>query len=336
MILRPLNDPALENSLATLSPDGVTRFVLAPRGAPEAIRGVLINGSRAVCRMRANHALAPVETLVLGRALLCAGLMACGLKDEGSIALRIDGDGPAEGLTAEGRITGPAAGAPGAAPTAEPVATTGVVMVRGHLFKNPIPFPELPERLGSADLFGRGALTVTRFAGAAGTPFSGSVTLKGSGIASNLASYYHESEQTRTALDSGIQFDREGRPRGAGALLLQALPGADPDFVGAVEDAMSGLPPLGLWFSQGGTRADFVGSMFGRFGARMTDELGFSFSCPCSRERFGSYLAALDRASLADLAERGPWPVETVCHQCASRYHFERAEVEAMLAARGA
>lgn len=332
MILRPLNDPALETSLSTLSPDGVTRFTLAPPGAPEAIRGVLINGSRAVCQMRANHGLGPVETLVLGRALLCAGLMACGLKDQGSIAMRIDGDGPAEGLMAEGRIS---MGSAGTSDTST-MAGAAAVSVRGHLFQNPIPFPEMPEKLGTTALFGRGALTVTRFAGAAGMPFSGSVALKGSGIASNLATYYHESEQTRTALDAGLQFDKEGRPRGAGALFLQALPGADPDFVGRVEDSMSGLPPLGLWFSQGGSRTDFIGSLFDRFGARLTDELRFAFSCPCSRERFGSYLAALDRASLSELAEHGPWPVETLCHQCASRYHFDRAEMEAMLAARGA
>lgn len=319
MKAKPLGDPALESALAALSPDGISFFTLAHRpGAPESLRGILIHGSRAVAQMKANHGLGPVEALVLGRACLCAGLMASMLKDEGAVSLRIDGDGPAEGLSAEGRR-----------------GDDGRVMVRGRLFQNPIPFTGAPGSLATEALFGRGALTVTRFLNDAGKPFSGSVLLKGTGIASNLASYYMESEQTRTAIDAGIRFDREGRPVGAGALLLQALPGADPEFVAEVESSMPGLPPPGLWFSQGGARGDFVRGLFGRFGAAIVGEAGFSFACPCSRERFAGYLGSLDEASLRDLAEKGPWPVETLCHQCSSTYQFGQAEILAMLEARG-
>lgn len=314
MIRRALNDPSLENALSVMTPDGATYFTVAPPGSPAALRGIILHGTRAIVQLRVNHDLGPIETLLLGKACLCAGLMAAVLKDTGAVSMRIDGDGPADGLSAEGRRS-----------------ESGTISVRGRLFLNPIPFTVPPETLESASLFGRGSLTITRFANDAGRPFSGTVSLGTGGIAKNLVRYFLESEQTKTALDAGIQFDREGRPRGAGALFLQALPGADPEFIAAVEDAMSGLPPLGLWFAEGGTRTEFVRSLYGKFGALVVGESGFRFDCPCSKERFGSYLAALDSKSLHGLAETGPWPVETVCHQCNSVYRFEREEIVAML-----
>ena len=76
MIRKAIDNPALELHLSTLSPDGVTLFSLGPRRAEMQMRGVLIHGSRAVCQMRANHGLGPLETMALGKGLLCAGLMA--------------------------------------------------------------------------------------------------------------------------------------------------------------------------------------------------------------------------------------------------------------------
>ena len=46
-------------------------------------------------------------------------------------------------------------------------------------------------------------------------------------IVIDLAEYFLISEQTPAVVSLSIQFDREGRVIGAGALFLQNLPGAD-------------------------------------------------------------------------------------------------------------
>jgi len=316
MIRKAINDPALELHLSTLAPDGTTWFSLRPRGTGIQMRGVLIHGSRAVCQMRANHGLGPVETMALGKGLLCAGLMAALLKDAGSIMLRIDGTGPAEGLSTEG--------------TRMP---DGTIHARGRLFRNPFPREAL-ESEAAIDLFGPGALTVTRIDGNS-KPFVGSIPLRTGSINKDLTHYFFESEQTRTAIDSGIYFTKEGSPWGAGALLLQALPGADDVFLTAVESRLSSLPPLGLWFSGGGTRDNLISSIFGEFGARRTAESGFSFDCPCSRARFLGHIASLDKALVEDILENGPWPLETVCHYCSSTYLFDREDLSGLLSRSG-
>ncbi|MCE1196843.1 Hsp33 family molecular chaperone HslO [bacterium] len=315
MIRKALNDPALERHLSTLAPDGVTWFSLGPVGGAIQMRGVLIHGSRAVCQARANHGLGPLETLLLGKGLLCAGLMAALLKDPGSLMLRIDGSGPAEGMSAEGMRL-----------------PTGAIGARGRLFRLPLPAEALAAE-STVDLFGPGALTVTRIEGDS-KPFVGSVALRAGNLNKDLVHYFYESEQTRTAIDSGVYFSKEGIPHGAGALLLQSLPGAEDAFVASVESALASLPPLGLWFSEGGTRDGLVAAIFGGLGAARTAEAGFAFDCPCSGARFIEHIAHLDAAIVADILERGPWPLETHCHYCSSTYAFSKPELEAALAKR--
>jgi molecular chaperone Hsp33 len=164
-----------------------------------------------------------------------------------------------------------------------------------------------------------------------GLPFVGSVPLRSGNLNRDLPFYFLESEQTRTAVDLGIYFLEDGRLYGAGALLLQALPGADDSFVSAVEASLSALPPLGLWFSEGGTRENLIKQIFGRFGARTTREAGVNFDCPCGAGRFLDHIAALDSTTVSDILAKGPWPLETTCHYCASTYRFDKETLEKRL-----
>ena len=56
--------------------DRLYNFLLADG----AIRGAILNGTRMINEMRVNHELGILETLVLGRAYLGAGLMSANLK----------------------------------------------------------------------------------------------------------------------------------------------------------------------------------------------------------------------------------------------------------------
>jgi molecular chaperone Hsp33 len=307
MIQVPLGDPELEARLASLAPDGISVFTLGGGR----VRGALLHGTRMVNAMRANHGLGPLETLALGRAYLCAGLLGSNLKGEDYLVLRVDGDGPAEGFSVEARADG---------------------SVRGWLFRSPIPAEGRPD---PAALFGSGTLSVSRFAADRPHPFTGTVELRTGSLAQDLAWYQLESEQTRTAFDASIEFDRSGRAVGAAALFLQALPGADETFLDRVEAAVPALPSLGAHFASGRGADELLESALRELFPETLGAKPVAFACPCSRERFETYLRSATRDLLEDLISNGPWPVETVCHNCASSYRFEKAELESMLAARG-
>jgi molecular chaperone Hsp33 len=305
MIRVPI-DRELEARISALPADGITIFTLGGGR----VRGALLSGTRMVNEMRANHALGSLETMALGRAYLAAALLGTTIKGGDRLVLRVDGDGPAEGFSVE---------------------VTSDSSVRGRLFRAPIEIGTNSGNLEKLSLFGSGALTMTRFAEDRPQPFVGRVALKTGRLAEDLAAYYLESEQTRTAFDLGIEFDREGTAAGAGALYFQALPGADEDFLARVEDAIPGLPPLGRYFSEGGARTAFIENFLQPLFPEIIGEKGAAFSCSCSRERFASFLGSSNRELLVELATVGPWPVETVCHNCASAYRFSKDEIQDML-----
>jgi molecular chaperone Hsp33 len=322
MIRQPIDDTELLAQLSGLEADGLSIFTLGGSEGPSGgeARGAIVNASRLVNEMRANHGLGILETLILGQAYIAALLMASALKDRDSISIRVDCSGPAKGLSVEGSNR----------PAAENDGAGQQLSVHGSLFEEHIPLDRPLESFDTAPFFGSGSLTVTRFIEGAPRPFSGGVPLKSGRLAEDLASYYLESEQTRTALSLSIQFDSRGRAVGAGGLSVQALPGARPDFMDRVEAALVGSGPIGKRFSTGASRSSLLASCFGpgeSMGLLLREALPVSFDCDCSRERFEGILRAASPELLAELASKGPWPVEMVCHNCGSKYEFTRDEI---------
>lgn len=323
MIHAPLNDPVLEDHLASLPPDALGLFTLSsptgPRGGD--LRGAVLQGTALVAAMRANHGLGILETLILGQAYLAAALMGSTMKGKDRVSLRLDCEGPARGFSVEGRARTNAQG-------------TKRVEVRGYLLEDPIPIEVPPESFDPSPYIGQGNLTVTRFIAGTPRPFSGAVKLVSGRLAEDLAHYYLASEQTQTAFSLGLSFDKAGRLAGAGALFLQALPGAGEDFVSRAEAGLLGLPSLGPWFGAAKSSQDLLDLAFHDLGLTSFESLEVGFACDCSRERFGAFIGNSGPELLEDLVTKGPWPVVTTCHNCASTYEFPKEELEGMLARR--
>jgi molecular chaperone Hsp33 len=325
MIHASLNDPVLEAQLQSLSPDSLGIFTLSSPSGPAGgdLRGAVIHGTRLVAAMRANHGLGVLETLILGQAYLAAALMGSTLKGEDKVSLRLDCEGPARGYSVEGRARTDEEG-------------RKKIGVRGYLLEDPIPVSAPLDSFDTAPFIGQGSLTVTRFIAGSPRPFSGAVKLSTGRLAEDLAWYYLSSEQTQTAFSLGLSFDTSGRLSGAGGIFLQALPGAQADFVSRAEAGLLGLPSLGPWFGSGKTSADLLDLAFHAQGLARLETHEVAFSCDCSRERFASFIANSGPELLTDLVENGPWPTLTTCHNCGSVYSFPKDELLAMAAARKA
>lgn len=306
MITAPINDAELEARLGAMAADGMTIFLLGDG----ALRGAFFHGTHFVNRMRAQHRLGVLETLVLGQASLAGALLIPTMKGRDRAVFRYDTNGPAAGFSVEADSTG---------------------FVRGFLLQDPIPVDGPLESWDLAPFFGDGTLTVTRFPEGRTEPMNGVVEIKHRNIAKDLAEYFLRSEQTKTAFNTGIQFDKEGRVIGAGALYLQTMPGADEELVLAAEQAFAAAPSLGAWFAEGGDRDDVIHGLFRGMKPASVLERSVVYDCPCSREGFAAHLARLDRRELEEFSTTGPDPLEIVCHNCGSVYRYSRDEIKAML-----
>lgn len=271
------------------------------------VRGALLHAGRLVREMRANHELGPLETLVLGHAYIGAALLSANLKGQDRVKLQVQCGGPVRGLNAEATASGE---------------------VRGYLSRVPIPAagPVDPEDL--SPLFGLGVLTLTRYLQDAKQPFSGQVALEPASLAGNLANYFLVSEQTASSFHLSVRLDSRGEVLGAGGLFLQVMPGTEERTLARLESLVRELPSLGAAFAAGRTAVDLLRECFGPFDPLLLGSRRVSFMCHCSAQRFGRFLGALPREELADILDKGPFPVVTTCFNCNSSYSFSRAQIE--------
>jgi molecular chaperone Hsp33 len=257
--------------------------------------------------MRANHELGILETLVLGRAYLAAGLMAADLKGNDRISIKIDCTGPIKGLLVE---------------------ANAFAEVRGFLKNVPIPIHKPMENFDLSPFFGAGFISVTRYLVDAKQPFTGKVEIKFGNIAQDLANYYLTSEQIPTAFNLSIKFDKEGQVTGAGGLLLQAMPEARDDLTTDLEQRVLNLPSLGAVFTADKEPETLVREIFGAYSPRFLADRRIEFMCHCNREKIRSLLMLLPIDELKDLRDKGPHPAEIRCHHCNTVYHFSRDDIQ--------
>jgi molecular chaperone Hsp33 len=271
------------------------------------VRGALLHSGRLIGEMRANHELGPLETLVLGHAYIGAALLSVNLKGDDRLKLQVQCSGPARGFSVEANAFGE---------------------VRGYLAEVPIPAEAPVDPADLSPLYGEGILTVTRTLGGAKQPFSGQVALERRGLAESLTHYFLASEQAGSVFQLSVRLDSRGEVLGAGGLFLQVLPGAEPDTVDRLEELARGLPSVGAAFAGGLPAEDLVAEWFAPMNPLLLGNRRVAFMCHCSAQRFGRFLGVLPREELADMLEKGPFPVVTTCSNCNSRYSFGRGEIE--------
>ena len=298
---KPYGD-TLKEQLKAGARDRLHTFLLADG----AVRGVIMNGTRMVNEMRANHDLGILETLVLGRAYLGAGLMSASLKSNDRIAIQFDCSGPIKGLVVEANAFGE---------------------VRGYLKNVPIPIDKPMEDFDLSPFFGAGFLSVSKYLEDAKHPFTGKVMLKYGNIAKDLANYYLTSEQIPTAFNLSIKFDKTGRVTGAGAVFLQAMPGASEDLAAGLEERVVNLPSLGKAFTADIDPETLIDEVFRKYSPRFLADHRIEFMCHCNQNRVRSLLMLLPVTDLKAIRDNGPFPVEMRCHFCNTAYHFTEKDI---------
>ncbi len=306
MLLAPLDDPALHEHFGFVTPDGIDVFLL--EGG--LLRGSLLHGTRLVNHLRANHVLGILETLILGHAAIAAGLLTAMMKGEDRIAIALTCTGAVRGLSVESSANG---------------------AIRGYLKRNPIPLTAPPADLDTAPYIVSGTLSVTKHLHGAPGAYTGHVGLRTGAIAADLAHYFLVSEQMPTSFSLSVYFDARGRATGAAGLFLQLFPGVRPERIERIEDRVRTLPSLGRHFAYGGTAAELVEGELGDFGPVPIGRREVRFECPCSRDRFARSLSSLAGAEARSIRAEGPFPLETVCHNCGTRYAFSREEIASLM-----
>lgn len=253
-------------------------------------RASVIHNPMAVRSAHERHGLDPLRTLMLGRALAGASLMASFLKGEERVVIVAEGDGQVKTVYAEALQVGE---------------------VRGYAVNN-----KAPEE-GRQSPIGEGLLKVQRVLYGKQEPVTGIVELQRGDIASDLSHYLTQSEQIPSTFMFDMSFDEHDVPKQSVGLLMQAMPGARPEDIFKVYDTLDYLDRLTEFADKGYTPEDILRQVMPG-DIDVLSSTPVDFFCRCSLDRFKSILLTIGYEEVSAMQAEGQ--NELSCQYCNEKY----------------
>ena len=271
--------------------------------------GVACNTTELVTEACRRHDVGPLAAAALGRALTGNALLAALLKDDQSILLKFEGNGPLEKIITEAGYNG---------------------WTRGYVKK---PHAELPLNNGKIDVAGGigtvGLLTVVKQISIE-QKYPGTIPLYSGEIGDDIAFYLSQSEQTPSTLGLTVYLKPDGSIAAAGGFLIQSLPPADETVLCHIEKEISNLPPLSELFLSGKSPSDILSTLFKNVPHKKIHSKPLQYACSCSHEKMENALLSLGKSDLQQLMET-EGKAEVHCEFCRHQYLFSKADLMRLL-----
>ncbi len=272
----------------------------------DTVRVVAATTAHTITEAIRRHQAMPTASAAFGRALTAALLVRSTYKGDERVTLRFDSNGPFAPLTARALPDG---------------------TVHGVIANPQAMVPPRDGRLDVAGGVGRvGLLTVT-VERPDSEPFTSTIPLASGEIGDDVAQYYQDSEQTRSAVGLGVLLAADRSVSAAGGFIVQLLGDVPDDAVAEVEARLSALPSVAGLIEGGADAVELVRRLAGD-DARVLAQREIAWRCPRVREDIVARIAALGRAATDELFPDEE-PVEVVCEYCCETYRITLAEVRA-------
>lgn len=254
-----------------------------------------------------KHDLSLLNTVLLGRALTGAMLMASELKGEERIQLKAEGNGPVGQVVAEANRVGE---------------------VRGYVQHPHAAIDPTKKDASINDGLGIGLLTVSKTLYNEAEPQHSTIKLIKSNISDDLAYYLLQSEQVPSAVLLDVGIDEKGHVTEAGGVLIQRMPDAREGKIELLQEKLASFGPLHKLFEEGNYIDDIMHAAMSPIAVKELDRQTVDFFCRCTRSRFLDALAMLNYGDLKEMEEGGQ---ELVCHFCNKKYQVTQKEVEEII-----
>jgi molecular chaperone Hsp33 len=271
------------------------------RNATVRVAAVMSTGVAAEAMVR--HHLSPSAACAVGRALTSGLLLATLTKGGERVTVQLVGDGPIGAITVD--------------------VTDG--NVRGYAARPNAGPPDA--RLPVAETLGRhGVVNVLRDMGLRDR-YQGQIALTTGEIDEDLEAYLRTSEQVPSALGCEVVLEN-GKVRAAGGVLVQTLPGSDPESVREVQHALRTGALYRLLEAGVASPLELAQRVSGIEDLEVLgDDRPVRFHCRCSDDRIVSMLSLLGTVDLDEMIAENK-PAEIICNFCNAVYRVDRSELE--------
>lgn len=285
-------------------------YMIRATAAQGQIRAFAATTRDTVEAARSAHQTSPVATAALGRLLTAGAMMGFMMKNEDDLlTLKIQGDGPIEGLT----VTADAQG-----------------RVKGYAFNPSVMLaPNAQGKLDVGGALGLGVLSVIKDIGLK-EPYVGQTILVTGEIAEDLTYYFATSEQTPSSVALGVLMNLDNTVCQAGGFILQMMPGASDAVIDRLEQKLNEISSITTLLDAGKTPEMILDEVLGEFGLEINEKQPVSFYCNCTKERVEKALISVGKKDIQEMIDDGK-PIEVNCHFCGKHYTFSVEELKGIL-----
>ncbi|MDY0210359.1 MAG: Hsp33 family molecular chaperone HslO [Acholeplasma sp.] len=259
---------------------------------------------------RQIHGTWPTASAALGRFLTASAMMGLMYKNEETITLRIEGDGPIGYMITEANSQGEVRG--------------DIKQPEVYLTYNS---GEKAGKLAVGKAVGNGFLHVTKDLKLKNM-FTSSTQLQTGEIGDDFTYYFTSSEQTPSAVGLGVLVDVDQTIKQAGGFIIQLMPNATEATIVQIEKVLSNIKAITDLYESGLTPEDILDLLSNHTHSILRNQ-SIKYHCPCSKDKFKVSLSKVDKATIDSMIEEDKG-AEIVCHFCHKKYHFDVTELEAI------
>lgn len=259
---------------------------------------------------RSRHNTSPVATAALGRLMTAGAMMGSMLKGEKDIlTLRVNSDGPIEGIT---------------------VTADSLARVKGYVGNPNVIIPaNSVGKLDVAGAVGIGFIDVIKDLGLK-EPYVGQTILQTGEIAEDLTYYFASSEQTPASVGLGVLMNKDNTVAQAGGFIIQLMPFATEEVISKLEENLSEIKSVTTLLSDGNSPREILELLCKDLNPVVNDEIPTSFYCNCDKERVEKALISIGREELNEMIDEGK-EIELNCHFCNTNYIFSIEELKQLV-----
>lgn len=271
------------------------------------VRAYAVRSTETVGEAQRRHYTWPTASAALGRAMTATAMMGAMLTDDNKITVKIEGGGPIGHILVDGNAKGE---------------------VRGYVSNPQTHF----------DLNQQGKLDVRRAVGTDGTLtvvkdiglrdyFTGQVPLVSGELGEDFTYYFSTSEQTPSAVGVGVLVNPDNTILAAGGFIIQLMPGTEDETINKIEKRLSEIPPISKQIENGLSPEELLIEVLGEEEVKFLETMPISFTCTCSKERFGNAIIGLGKTEIQEMIDEDG-QAEAHCHFCNEKYLYSKEELE--------
>ncbi len=253
---------------------------------------------------RKIHDTYPAASAAFGRVLTASLIMGAMYKEDQTLTIRIDGNGPV------GKI---------------------ITIVNAHgeckgTIENPHVHISQNDKLAVGMIVGNnGYIHVTKDLKIRDV-FTSSAELQTGEIGDDFSYYFAKSEQIPSSVGLGVLVNEFNEVFASGGFILQAMPGIKEETITQIEENILAMKPISELIKNNFKPEDII-NLITKGDHQFVEEMPLKYLCDCSKERFLNGLSSLDQTELESIISDGS-PIEIVCEFCKTKYDFSLDEIK--------